>query len=99
MWFAVPIYLRSSEPVDGEVLLQETIHLVEAESEEEAMQKARALVNKLEHQYNNVIGKEVRWSLDEIGDLWELLDDLSDGAEVYSRFINDETRNALRGKS
>ena len=85
MWFAIPIYLRSSEPVEGEVLLQETIHLIKAESEEGAMLKARTLANELEHKYVNVLGKEVQWSVDEIGQAWELLDDLRDGAEVYSR--------------
>jgi hypothetical protein len=98
MWFAVPIYLRSSEPVEGEVLLQETIHLVEAESEEGAMLKARALGDKLEHRYINVIGEEVCWSLDEIGEPWELLDNLGDGAEVYSRFIGERIKKALREK-
>jgi len=99
MWFTVPIYLRSSEPADGDVLLEEAIHLIEAESEEKAMEKARALVNKLEHRYPNVHGKEVRWSLDGIGEPWELLDDLRDGAEIYSRFLNEKDRSTPRRPS
>lgn len=91
MWFTVPIYLRSSEPADGDVLLEEAIHLIEAESAESAMEKARSVANELEHCYPNAHGKEVRWSLDEIGEPWELLDDLRNGAEIYSRFINGKT--------
>ena len=95
MWFAVPIYLRCSESVEGEILFQETTHLIEADSEESAMLKSRTLVSKLEHKYVNVLGKEVWWVLDEIGEPWELLDDLNDGAELYSRFISEKARNCL----
>jgi len=98
MWFTVPIYLRSSEPLDDDVLLEEAIHLFEAMSDEEAMAKAKLLAQKLEHRYANVYGKEVAWTLESIGEPWKLLDDLKDGAEIYSRFLSDEEKRAIARK-
>jgi len=98
MWFTVTIYLRCSELVEGESLLQETIHLIKAESEEEAMLKSQSLGNKLEHKYVNVNRKEVLWALVGINKPQELLDKLTDGAEVYSRFISEEVWKSLRDK-
>jgi hypothetical protein len=96
MWFAVPIYFRSSEPVGGEVLIEEAIHLVDAGSDEEAVEKATSLSKKLAHRYRSVSGKEVVWSLHEIGEPWEILDELKDGAEVHSRLMTKGNLEALQ---
>jgi hypothetical protein len=95
MWFTVPIYMRSSEPLDGDDFLEETIHLIEARSDEKTMTKARLLAQRLEHRYANVHGKEVAWVLESIGDPWELTDDLKDGAEIYSRFLSGQEKRAI----
>ncbi len=88
MWFTVPIYLRSSEPVDGEVLIQEVIHLIDADSDDEARSKALLAAKRLELTYKNVTGKDVIWSVESVGEPYELMDELKDGAEIYSRFIS-----------
>jgi hypothetical protein len=88
MWFTVTIYLRSSEPVDGSVLVEEAVHLIEAASDDEARSKALLVAKRLEHRYANVAGKDVVWSVESVGEPYELMDGLKDGAEVYSRFIS-----------
>lgn len=95
-WFAIPIYMRSSEPVGGDRLLEEAIHLFRAASEAQAVKKAERLAKSLEQKYPNVYGKQVAWSLDEIGEPWELTGKLQDGAEVFPRFMTETARNALR---
>jgi hypothetical protein len=88
MWFTIPMYLRSSEPVDGKVLVEESIYLFEADSEEEATSKGLTAMIGLEHSYSNVAGKEVQWSIESMGQPYELVGELKDGSEVYSRFIS-----------
>jgi hypothetical protein len=88
MWFTVPVYLRSSEPVDGESLIEELFYLFEAPSEKEAESKALLAAKGLEQTYANIAGKEVVWTLESVGQPYELDGDLKDGSEIYSRFIS-----------
>ncbi len=61
--------------------MEEVIHLFEATSEEEATAKAKLPADKLEPRYANVYEREVAWTMESIGEPWELMDDLQDGAQ------------------
>lgn len=95
-WFAVPIYLRCSEREGRDVLLQESIRLIRARSEGHAGKAAAALAHKLEHSYKNVHGREVSWTVYDIGQPWEIESQLRDGTEVYPRFLTAKVRERLR---
>lgn len=96
-WYSVPIYLRSSVKLpDGQILLEEAIHLIRASSTADAIAKGKRLATRLEHRYLNAAGRKVRWTVEDVGEPWELLDKLAANAELFSRFITLTELQGLR---
>jgi len=98
MFFSVSIFLRSSQPVGDEVLLEETIRLVEAQSYEDAISAAELLAKSLEISYRNALGSSTAWTVEEIEEPQEIVDSLSHGAELCSRTLTLSEREALKRK-
>jgi len=95
MFYGVNLFLKSEisgEP-DSNALLEEQILLISALSEEEAIKKASKQCNK-SHSYKVSSGKTVTWSLYKI-DRAYLIDELKDGAELFSRFITKKEVTSL----
>jgi Domain of unknown function (DUF4288) len=69
----------------------EQLRLIEADSSQEAFQKAKALGEKEEDKFFNEDQKLVQWKFVNVAELYKL-SGLLDGAELYSRV--QETDNA-----
>jgi hypothetical protein len=96
MWYSVPIYQRSSEAVNGEVVVEESIYLVEAESATEAEAAARTVAAKLPIEYVAGEGNAVSWEVEGFGEPWRLFDKPGNGIEVFSRLMLRRDLEALK---
>jgi len=86
MWFAAKLLLESTGGDEGgRVLQEESIRLIQATNESDALSKATDLGRAEQRQYPNEQGEIVAWhfvSFIEIQDLCE--DNVFDGLEVFS---------------
>lgn len=80
---------------DGEHTPQfdEQLRLVSGNSKEEAFQKAKEMGNKEEETFYNRKEQLVQWQFINISELY-LLNELIDGAELYSRIEEKESADA-----
>jgi hypothetical protein len=69
-------------------LYEEVIHLVDASSEEEAVEQAKHIANRLICEYVAAAGNHVRWEPWMISQPFKMMDELAPGSEVYSRFYD-----------
>ena len=67
----------------------EQLRLIHAEDELQAFQKARRLGEKEQDHFLNAVQKPVHWKFIDVIEL-NKLDDLLDGAEMYSRIHEEE---------
>lgn len=67
--------------------------MVSALSEDEAIQKAKALCNE-KLNYTIHTGEKITWSLHKV-DRAFLIDDIQDGAEIFSRYIRQDEAISL----
>lgn len=76
---------------DGEHIPQfdEQLRLINAEDDLHAFQKARMIGEKEQDSFLNNINKPVRWKFIDVSEL-HALDNLVDGAEMYSRICEEE---------
>lgn len=86
-WFSVKLLFEaeSSSPTDSDVLCEESIRLIEAASEEIALEKAKMLGKDQEHSYENDSGETIFWRFLKVDQAQELGDEeVQDGSEVFS---------------
>ena len=88
MWYSVNLLFKGSrEASDSEPLWEETIRLVEAETEADAQRKAEAIALRDETSYSTR-GDRVSWRFDRVERVCAI-EDLKDGCELFSRFLRD----------
>jgi hypothetical protein len=90
LWYSAKLLFRSriADIAEGAILCEESIRLVSAPNEEEALERAVRLGPAGEHDYSNERGETVVWEFVELTELQELsADSLGDGTEVYSRLF------------
>ena len=90
MWFSARLLYRSTVDDSSEVppLYEESIILINAESEAAACAEAERIAYSREHSYPNPEGKEVRWKFVRVLESQDLCEEeLFSGVEVYSRLI------------
>ena len=87
-YFAVFIYESSSEAADYEPLYEESFVPIEADSEEEAKEKALRQVQK-PFSYKNQYGETITWSFKQLVALLPVWNEISDGTELCSRFFQN----------
>ena len=91
-WFLVKMVFRIiCGEGDHTAQFDEQLRLVLAESKEAAFQKAQLLGRKEEDMFFNQNQQLVQWQFINVSELYPL-DDLIDGAEIYSRI--EEKENA-----
>ena len=91
-WFAVRLLFRSR--IDGKEiespLCEESIRLVQASNEDEALSRAATLGQAEEHEYTNEAGETVSWKFDAVLEVQDLCEsELREGMEVFSRLFRD----------
>jgi hypothetical protein len=92
-WFAARVLseiLHPEEP-NAATLFEESIVLLRARDTAEATRRASEIGAKAEAEYLNPSGDAVRWTLREVLEVQELLDDeIADGTEVYHALLRAE---------
>jgi hypothetical protein len=90
MWFSAAILLRS-EAVDrmpADSLWEESIVLVNADTEDDALTIATNLGRRREHSYSVEGGVELRWLFDRVERIYAIeSEELQSGTELFSRFL------------
>jgi hypothetical protein len=98
-WFGVRMIVEVKVPREtvNRRTYEDRIVVVRAASEPKAREKAEKLARAGDESYLNVDGETIRWRFKEILDSYEILDkELSDGAEVFSAFLNLRLLKILR---
>ncbi|HMS57023.1 MAG TPA: DUF4288 domain-containing protein [Fimbriimonadaceae bacterium] len=95
-WFSVALYSRreSSDP-SAPALFEETTYLIDAIDEEEAVRVAQELAKGAAVDYEAVTGESISWRPALGHSVFELIDPLKSGAQVFCRFINEGQYKAL----
>jgi hypothetical protein len=89
LYIAVVVYESSADAQDYDPLYEESFMIIEADSEEEAREKALSRVNE-PHSYKNQYGATITWSFKQLVQLLNVWDaGLKDGAELCSRFFQN----------
>ena len=89
---AVVIFENTSPAADYEMLYEETVVLIAAESREVAREKALSYGKASEHSYKNCYDETITVSFKRLVDVKPLIDELKDfekGVEVYYRYFDD----------
>lgn len=87
-WFSAQLRFRSKicDASCHDPLCEESIRLIEAETETVAWAKAAALGQASEHTYENDQGELVQWVFVRVVEVQDLCEDeIKDGVEVFSR--------------
>lgn len=89
-WYSVRVIYRST--VDGvevaDSLMEESVRVFTASSDDEARLKRENVARAGEHSYKNEKSETVQWIVESIEDAQDLCEDhLSDGIEVHSRLF------------
>ncbi len=86
-WFAVR-YFSECVLDNAEDLYEDSILLIHAEDEAEALAKGKVSARESNHSYANSRGEDVRWEFREVLDVKQLFDDeIHDGSEVYQALL------------
>jgi uncharacterized protein DUF4288 len=90
MWFSAAILLRS-EAVDrlpADSLWEESVVLVKADTEDDALMIATAIGRNQELNYAVDGGAELLWRFDRVASVYAIeSEDLQSGTELFSRFL------------
>jgi len=81
---------------DDEPLWEERILLIEAGSEDEAVEKAEARAKSNEHSYSADQDRSIEVKFDSIDRVYPIEGLLRDGAELFSRFLRNSEVSSLK---
>lgn len=96
-WWGVGLLFRSDHSVpDSQALYEESVILVRAHTEDEALQQGAELATAEEVSYEAMPGDEVSWKFVRVTRAFEMIDpEPKVGAEVFSRFLSWHLAAAL----
>ena len=101
VWYGVrvAVEIRVADDPPGKRTYEDRVIVVRASSEAVARRKAERLTRADEETYRNSKGELVKWRFRDVVDSWLILDDdISDGTEVYSAFMNYRFYRSLANK-
>ncbi len=99
MFYSVSVFLRNQRSDGQRATFEEQILLIEADSEEQAKEKASSLCKQDCTSYRAADGVEVTTTIEGIERAFVITDPLQDGSEIFSRFLSyDEAISILRTK-
>ena len=89
MWYAANLLFKSTHSQSGDdELWEESIRLVDAESEDMALKKAQIIGANEKVAYLAQEGDKVTWEFVRVDRVFEISDEqLRNGAELFSRFL------------
>jgi hypothetical protein len=99
-WFVVNLLFKSVKSGQQNVLpeleqaeqkqeevYEERHYLIKAKDQKNAQLIGNNLGSKAEHSYQNIYGEQVFWKCEKLIECFEVIDEIEEGAEVYSRYI------------
>jgi len=99
MWYSASLFFESIHTPpqsEAEHMWEEVVHLIQAESEEQALEKADAIGKHSELNYRVDSGDKVKWRFVKTESVALIeMQELADGAEVYSRFLTAQEAHSL----
>lgn len=88
-WFVAKLLFKAevkSRLRPRKVLCEESLILISARTEQEALLKAKRFAKAGQHSYRNVYKEKVSWKFVELQELQEIISEkLGDGVEIYYR--------------
>jgi hypothetical protein len=95
-WYVAEcLYYADTNPTAREQLGEYRYFLVEASNDEAAIIKSWQLGRNREHSYVSADETEVKWLLESVVDVKEILDEtLSEGTELYHKYIERHVAEA-----
>jgi hypothetical protein len=100
-WFGVRLVVECQvgRDVPAKRTYEDRLIVVRAASDAEACRRAERLTRAAVERYRNVVGESVTWRFKEVIDSYPILDDeLADGTEIYSAFMNYRFYRGLANK-
>lgn len=100
-WFGVRLVVECQvgKDVPAKRTYEDRLIVVRAASDAEACRRAERLTRAAVERYRNVVGETVTWRFKEVIDSYPILDDqLADGTEIYSAFMNYRFYRSLANK-
>ncbi len=98
-WYVADVILEFTIEGDPRNLVHINTHLIEADSPDQAYQKANELGRDGEHEYDNPDGKRVRIHFRGLRELCVIHDDLEDGAELFYEQLEGLSEDELRRRT
>lgn len=100
MWYSAKLLIISAVD-DGKktvpALVEESIILIEAESPDTAKERALEAGLRMEHEYDNYRGRQVRWRFGKLLELQDLSEEkVFSGMEVFSTIYRRKGGSAKR---
>jgi len=89
LYAALLVYEYASSAPGFEPLYEETVTLIEANSTEQAAERAREFALFRQHSYKNEAGETIQYHMKHLVDVVEINDRLGDQAEIYTRHFRD----------
>ena len=91
MWYTVSLLFKSyHEPASDDVpIWEESIRLIEANSEDEAQSKAEKIGGSERITFQAIAGNNVNWRFERVALVYEIDFPLTDGVEIFSRFLTE----------
>ncbi len=90
MWFSAAILLRSeaADRLPADSLWEESVVLVKADTEDDALMIAAAIGRSQEISYGVEGGGQLRWLFDRVERVYPIeSEDLQSGTELFSRYL------------
>ena len=97
--FGVRVLLRSliNGSAQPDEIYEERVLVVQAPDQAVASNKAEKFIAETDRPYKNGEGETVEWLLDEVLDIYPILDDsIADGTEVYSALLDEQQADLRR---
>ena len=98
MWFGVSIFMKGdcATRAESDILWQENIVLVEADSEAEALRKGQHIGKNSEDQYVSATGENIQWRFWQVERAYEIEGRVFEtGTELFSRFLRASEATSL----
>lgn len=92
MWYSVKVLFKCLVNDDAEVsdLFDESIFLIEADSDGQALKKGEKIARKDEVTYKNYENNDVTWSFVKTLGVYEICEEIEDGVEIFSELYRGE---------
>ena len=97
MWFSASLLMKgnSSERSDEDIFWEDSIVLIQADDEEDAIVQADALGKAAENQYVAATGESLSWTFERIERVFEIGEVLASGMELFSRHLSTTALGCL----